>query len=221
MRNTISAVALIPMAFVLTITPSTTDEQILEAFAETDDREYFDELHRRYYGQLLAMVRGKFPLDLGLAEDAVQKTFLALLEDHRGFDRKLKLGPWLRSVAIHRAIDLKRISENHFAHSFHDVPANGRKTGNKKHSTTLEPADKKSLYPPQIAENNEMVRQLRAAITTLTERDKAVVEAIHIDGLTAEATAIKLNIPIGSISTHLSRAMNLLRIRMSRPQPAA
>jgi len=195
-----------------------TDNELLDAFAATGEQQFFTTLAERYSPMLLKSARS-ITKEANLAEDAVQATLLTLSTKHEKFDRRLALGPWLKTVAIHHAIDLMRSRESSFAHSFQEegvgaLPDSGL-------NTDYDPVDAKLPEPSEHAEAREMASRLKTVMHTLAERDQAVIQALYFDGLTALEASVKLGIPVGSISTCVTRSLRLMKIRLSRAENVA
>jgi RNA polymerase sigma-70 factor (ECF subfamily) len=67
------------------------------------------------------------------------------------------------------------------------------------------------LGPSQIAEQNDEARALRAAVEALPEKYRTVITLYHLQGRRYEEIATVLDVPIGTVKTHLFRAKELLR----------
>jgi RNA polymerase sigma-70 factor (ECF subfamily) len=65
--------------------------------------------------------------------------------------------------------------------------------------------------PAALAELNDEARTLRAAIEALPEKYRAVITLYHLQGRQYEEIAQVLDLPMGTVKTHLFRAKDLLR----------
>ncbi len=79
--------------------PPTTDEELMQRYANDGDRAAFEELFRRYVGPLKAMFSrtGGSEVD---ALDLVQQTFLQLHNARRDYKTGLPVRPWLYAIAL-------------------------------------------------------------------------------------------------------------------------
>ncbi len=71
------------------------------------DLDGFGELHRRYYDRVVAVVAA-ITRDTARAEDTVQNAYLAALEALPRLADRERFYPWLRRIAVNRAIEEKR-----------------------------------------------------------------------------------------------------------------
>ena len=91
-----------------------TDEELLATYAETGNRDAFEELVHRYERELYSYLR-QFLGDAQLAEDVFQTTFLQVHLKCRQFAPGRRLRPWLYAIAAHQAVDLLRRNRRHKA----------------------------------------------------------------------------------------------------------
>lgn len=186
-----------------------TDNELLDAFAATGEQQFFTTLAERYSPMLLKAARN-ITKDVNLAEDVVQATLLTLCTKHEKFDRRLALGPWLKTVTVHHAIDLMRARETSFAHSFQDTAQDSDGEGG------FDPQDIRLPEPAEAAEAHELADRLQSVLHTIPLNDQNVVRAVYFEGLTAIQAAEKLGMPSGSVRKALHRALCLMKIRLAR-----
>jgi RNA polymerase sigma-70 factor (ECF subfamily) len=72
-----------------------------------------------------------------------------------------------------------------------------------------------SAGPAALAERNDEALRLRAAIDALPEKYRAVITLYHLQGKQYEEIASVLNLPLGTVKTHLFRAKEQLRKALS------
>ncbi len=82
------------------------DEQLIERTL-AGDLEGFGELHRRYFARVVGVVEGILS-DRSGAEDTVQNAYVAALQALPRLADKDRFYPWLRRIAVNRAIEEKR-----------------------------------------------------------------------------------------------------------------
>ena len=122
--------------------------------------------------------------DRGLAEEAVQHTFLQAWRAAHRFDPQRPPGPWLYSIARRVAVDLYRRERRH---------ESGR--------DELEVA----VLPPSF-EGMWEAWEVRCALERVSADERAVLHATHYLGLTHEETAERLGVPVGTVKSRSYRA---------------
>ena len=65
--------------------------------------------------------------------------------------------------------------------------------------------------PALLAERKDDAQRLRRAIDELPEKYRTVITLYHLQGKQYEEIATVLNLPLGTVKTHLFRAKELLR----------
>lgn len=127
--------------------------------------------------------------DSGLAEDAVQQTFLQAWRAAASFDGARDLAPWLHTIARRAAIDVYRRERRHRAERVEE--------------------DSVTTLPPSI-ETTWAVWEVRQALDELPPSERAVLHATHFQGLTHEEAAARLEIPVGTVKSRSYRAYRRL-----------
>jgi RNA polymerase sigma-70 factor (ECF subfamily) len=122
--------------------------------------------------------------DRGLAEEAVQHTFLQAWRAAHRFDPQRAPGPWLYSIARRVAVDLYRRERRH-------------------ESEREEP--EVAVLPPSF-EGMWEAWEVRSALDRVSADERAVLHATHYLGLTHEETAERLGVPVGTVKSRSYRA---------------
>ena len=132
------------------------------------DPDGFGELHRRYYGRVVGVVTGILK-DRGRAEEEVQEAYLTALESLPRLADGERFYPWLRRIAVNRAIEtMRRTRRRERIHAEHaGVGAEGRAGGDALEEII----------------RAEAGRRVRAALDGLPERQRAAVVLRFFDGL--------------------------------------
>jgi RNA polymerase sigma-70 factor (ECF subfamily) len=167
------------------------DDQVLIDAALAGHGEAFGELVGRYeravYNLAVRTLR-----DRTEAEDAAQEAFLKAYRALGSFRRGAKFSTWIFTICYRGCCDRlakrKRLSDD-------ELP---------------DRADP-SAGPAAIAERDDEARRLRAAIDALPEKYRTVVTLYHLQGKQYEEIATVLNLPLGTVKTHLFRAKEQLR----------
>jgi RNA polymerase sigma-70 factor (ECF subfamily) len=89
-----------------------TDENLLLAYRDSQRRDLFEELVRRYERELFSYLR-RYVGDADLAADVFQATFLQLHLKCSQFQEGRRLRPWLYTIATNQAIDAQRRNRRH------------------------------------------------------------------------------------------------------------
>jgi RNA polymerase sigma-70 factor (sigma-E family) len=130
--------------------------------------------------------------DVGHAEEVVQDAFVAL---HRNWDRARDPVAYLRTCVVNGARGRLRRRQTARRH-LRSVPADA----------AVEDADGVVLAESQ--------RAVAAALAALPDRQRACVALRYYSGLTEAETAATLGISVGSVKTHVHRAMASLATRL-------
>jgi RNA polymerase sigma-70 factor (ECF subfamily) len=180
--------------------PSPSDGELVSATL-AGQSEAFGLLVERYdravYNLALRTMR-----DVEEAKDATQEAFFKAFRSLRTFRPGSKFSTWIFSIAYHACCD--------------------RLARRKRYSDAELPerADE-SPGPEQVAIRLDEAHRLRAAIDTLPEKYRVVVALYHLQGRQYEEIAKVLDLPMGTVKTHLFRAKELLRKRLADGDAAA
>jgi RNA polymerase sigma-70 factor (ECF subfamily) len=126
------------------------------------------------------------------ARDCTQEAFFKAFRSLRTFKPEAKFSTWIFSIAYHACCD--RL-------------ARGKRQSRAELPETADPAP----GPEAVAELNDRSRALRAAIEALPEKYRTVITLYHLQGKQYEEIARVLELPMGTVKTHLFRAKELLR----------
>jgi RNA polymerase sigma-70 factor (ECF subfamily) len=132
------------------------------------------------------------------AEDIVQNTFVSAWKSIDHFDDRCKPLPWLESILKRRAIDYIR--------------KNFGSNGAKKH-VSIE--NKEPIYY-QSNVDKDLPRDLQDAIDNLQKDIRKTFLMIALDGNTHQEIANKLNVPIGTVLSRVSRAKTQIKKHLQK-----
>jgi RNA polymerase sigma-70 factor (ECF subfamily) len=130
--------------------------------------------------------------DVEEARDATQEAFFKAFRSLRTFKPGAKFSTWIFAIAYHACCD--RLNRRK-RYSAEELP---------------ERADA-APGPEQQAISLDEARRLRAAIDALPEKYRTVITLYHLQGQQYEEIANVLNLPMGTVKTHLFRAKEQLR----------
>ncbi|GAA2409586.1 RNA polymerase sigma factor [Streptomyces coeruleofuscus] len=170
------------------------DGELLRAVAADADRRAFEELYRRYAPWLRARLRGRCA-DLGVVDDVVQETFLAVWRGKARYREGGDVAGWLWRIGSRRLVDALR--------------GDGARGRLRQALARLRHRDEVSAEERVLAgvEHGD----LAGALVRLSPELRAVLQATVIDGLTTREAAVLLGIPPGTVKTRAMRARKQLR----------
>jgi RNA polymerase sigma-70 factor (ECF subfamily) len=178
------------------------DEE-LARLVQNGDEQAFGVLVERY-GQKLLRYGRKFLADPDNIEDIVQDVFLRVYQNIKSFDATRRFSPWIYRIAHNAFVNaLKKSSRGSVpvfdfdalvAHQAYEDPV---------------PAEK---------EREEIGVLLKRGLNTLTPAYREILILNYIEGLSYQAIADVLHIPMGTVGVRLSRARAALKEYISREQ---
>jgi RNA polymerase sigma factor (sigma-70 family) len=174
----------------------TSDGQLLQRFVNQRDEAAFDALLDRHGPMVLGVCR-RILRDAHDADDAFQATFLVLVHKARSIGRPQAVGSWLYSIARRTAWRAK-VARNRLRAQesvLDDSPA----------PETTEELAWHELRPVLDEELGRLPRKYRYAVVQCYLQEKTYAEAARALGLA-----------VGTVSSRLARARDLLRKRLLR-----
>jgi RNA polymerase sigma-70 factor, ECF subfamily len=157
----------------------------------------FGQLVTKYQDRLyntLAHVTGSLEEAADVVQDAFVQAFLKL----RTFQKQSAFYTWLYRIAFNVAISRKRRRRPTMS------------LDGQYEQTGWEPMAVEES-PSHALESDERVKQVRAALDTLSEEFRTVVVLREIDGYCYETISEMLDLPIGTVRSRLHRARLELR----------
>jgi len=179
----------------LAVTGSTseTDERALVERARSGDRQAFGLIVGRYLERVYRVAYGVVR-NADDAADIAQDTFVRA---HRGlerFDPSRPIFPWLYQIA--RNLGLNRIER-----------VRGRETSLPEFDTLVG----RERSPEEEAIAQDEAARIRAAVASLPETHRAMIELAHFQECSYQEMAEILGIPIGTVMSRLYHARRKLR----------
>jgi RNA polymerase sigma-70 factor (ECF subfamily) len=171
------------------------DEAALLRQASGGHRSAFAELVRRHQGKVRGLLL-RLCGDRTLADDLAQEVFIRAYRGLVGFEGRSSFGTWIYRITYnvylnHRS---RRRTFSALPREFEvEAPA---------------PDDAHS------AKRSDLRRDLSAAVAALPERYRAVVVLYYLEEVSYPEIAEILDVPLGTVKTHLHRAKRLLRDKM-------
>jgi RNA polymerase sigma-70 factor (ECF subfamily) len=173
------------------VAPAPVEDQALIAATLAGNGEAFGELVGRYQRAVYHLA-ARTLRDATEAEDATQEAFFKAYRALHSFRPGAKFSTWIFTICYRLCCDRlarrKRLSGD-------ELP---------------DRADP-GAGPALLAERNDEARRLRAAIDLLPEKYRTVITLYHLQGKQYDEIASVLNLPLGTVKTHLFRAKEQLR----------
>ncbi len=142
-------------------------------------------LYQRY-GRAVFAIALRALGDRSLAEEVVQQTFLQAWRASGRFDPDREPGPWLYAIARRVAVDTYRRE--------------------RRHRDLAREDEREIVALPPSFERTWEAWEVRTALDSLPEEERAVVRATHFLGLTHVETAERLGVPVGTVKSRSHRA---------------
>lgn len=190
------------------------DEELLVAYRETEDRQAFAELVHRYERELYSYLR-RYLGDAAMAEDTFQTTFLQVHLKCGQFDEHRKVRPWLYTIATNQAIDTQRRNKRHRLVSLNASRRN-RYDDEGTLGASLVSAE---IGPDSRIEAAEQHDEIRRAVDELPEQYRTVVLLVYFQGLKYREAAESLSIPVGTVKSRIHTAITKLNETWQRTHP--
>lgn len=171
------------------------DLELVRLSAHYSAKRAFAELVRRHQGKIRGLLL-RLAGDRTLADDLAQEAFLRAYRGLVGFQGRARFSTWLYRIAYNVYLNHRtRVKE------LAALPE-GFESG--------APAPETSLSQSR----SDLRRDLDAAISALPERYRAVVMLYYLEDVSYPEIAEILDLPLGTVKTHLHRAKKLLRQHM-------
>jgi RNA polymerase sigma-70 factor, ECF subfamily len=175
------------------------DRGLVDA-AAAGSREAYDELVRRYQGQILNLARAMTSPDEDV-EDLAQEAFIRAWRGIRTFRSDSTFKTWLYGIAVN-VIRTRRGTRSRLRRLFQDPP--------EQADPASDPLDRASaddgIEAPLL-----MRQMIDRALATLPEDMREAVVLRDVQGLEYKEIAAALGVPIGTIESRIFRARQRLR----------
>lgn len=172
--------------------PLDTEVELI-CLAQAGDVAAFRQLAQRQQAFLLACAY-TLCRDRHGAEDLAQETLVAAWRSLARFDGRCKFSSWLYGILKNRSL---KAGPQRVSPSIEDLPAETL----PQHATT----------PAQDAEQAEDAIQVRAAVASLPDEHRQVIELRFFAGASLEEIAGLLDCPLGTVKSRLHHGLEKLR----------
>jgi RNA polymerase sigma-70 factor, ECF subfamily len=169
-----------------------TDEELAEA-ALADGGAAFALLYERYYTRTYRIAYGMTGRREA-AEDLTQEVFVRAMNKLGQFNRRSSFSTWFHRLAVNCCLNHRRV-----------------RAGVREELTD-------ELQPPRAAGRGEdegilrkeLQAHLHKALLSLKPESRLMILLKDVEGLSYEEIALRMNCPVGTVGTSLSRARRLL-----------
>ncbi len=152
---------------------------------------------RPVFSVVLRMVR-----DPGVAEDLVQETFVKAFRHLDSFDISRKLSSWLFKIAHNTTLDALRRKT---LPTISLDPGEDESTDHRK-----DWEDTRAARPDQRVERSDLAQAIETAMDKLPPRYREIVALRYQEGLAYQEIAEILELPMGTVKTHIHRARHAM-----------
>lgn len=178
--------------------PVFTDRQLVALFVRGDEAA-FEALFRRHFERVYRVTRRFVRRDAD-AEEICQEVFLRVARGAAAWRPEAKFTTWLYRVAVNTSLSRRRREDRRHLVLLPDA------------ATAPDPGA--AVAPFEAARGVELTAALERALATLPGRLAAVFQLRVLEDLSVAETAAALEIPAGTVKTHLHRARAALRVRL-------
>ncbi|MEA2555927.1 MAG: hypothetical protein QOI60_1258 [Actinomycetota bacterium] len=185
-----------------TIDVSQTGDRDLLQRLLTRDEEAFRGLFSRYAPTAKALAL-RVVRQQHLAEEIVQEAFMAVWRNPGAYEEQRgSVKTWLMGMVHHRAVDAVRREESQ-----------RRRAEAEGAVATLETEDHAEAVATELGAPQERAA-IRAALNTLPEAQRAVLEMMYFDGLSQSQIAERNGLPLGTVKSRTLLGMRRLRVAL-------
>jgi RNA polymerase sigma factor (sigma-70 family) len=190
--------------------PPVTDAQLIARVVVQDDRHAFSELVRRHQSAVRATLRRLTAGNHALADDLAQETFLLAYRNLRSFRQEARFSTWLYRIATNAFLaDARKRKEEQLGDAEANLAADADDDA---------PSDDLATGPDHARAAN-LHLDLERALAVLSEGERAAIVQCYHNDLSHEEAAYVLNMPVGTVKTHLLRGKQKLKARLAAWAP--
>jgi RNA polymerase sigma-70 factor (ECF subfamily) len=181
-----------------------TDEQLVES-AVSGDAEAFGKIVERWERKIFALCFGMLGRE-DEARDAAQEAFIAAYRNIGSFRGDAKVSSWLHRIAVNQCLTTKRRTKTRSEEFLNDETEEDTRI-------FVAPA---SLSPLRTTEQNERLKLVRQAVTSLPEDLREVVVMKEFEELTFQEISEVLELPLSTVKSRMYTALKQLRRKLER-----
>jgi RNA polymerase sigma-70 factor, ECF subfamily len=161
----------------------------------------------RHYQPKTTRIAYRLLRDLGEADCASQESFLRAWQNLKDFREGSTFETWVTRICINWCKD--RLKRRRVVLYFHQAPDDSSVDAGPRDT-----APHSDPSPERRAQSREIRERLRAAIETLSPRQKTVFTLKHFEELSIPEIAELTGLDAGTVKSHLFRAAHKIRERL-------
>ena len=192
------------------IVDETTDRELV-ARAQQQDVAAYDELVRRYYKKIYALLYN-MTSNKEDAEDLIQEVFVKAYSALARFKGDSSFYTWVYRIAVNRAINYVKRRNKRAGTSLDNVDS-----GIERDKAYVELSSKES--PFRDATLSELQEKLNSALQKLSDKHRVVVVMHDIEGVPHDEIARVLGVSTGTVRSRLFYARQILQSELADYTP--
>jgi RNA polymerase sigma-70 factor, ECF subfamily len=199
--------------------PTKAEDQLIARLRRGDEGS-FDELVNQHHGTLIRMAMG-YVADREVAEEVVQDTWLAVIENLNRFEGRSSLRTWICGILIHKAKDRGVREKRHTTFSVFEPyeddsdeavdPSRFQQSGEWAGHWAFPPQPWDDRTPEKLLASKQAVDCMQRAIESLPATLKEVLLLRDVEGVEAKEVCELLKITETNLYVRLHRARERVR----------
>lgn len=188
------------------------DDEALVCRAGKGDSRAAEELVHRHYSKVYRLVYRMSDSDVDAAEERTQEIFLKVFSQLKGFRQEAAFSTWVYRIAVNTCLDHRKRRRK-----WMDVLIPwpfGRKRDGKLIDRGEHPDSSANVDPESLLTGRQFGRAVRAAMETLTDKQRAIFHLKVYEELRIADIAVVMGMAEGTVKSHLFRATRSLRERL-------
>jgi RNA polymerase sigma factor (sigma-70 family) len=176
------------------------DRELVARVVVDDDRHAFATLVRRHQPPVRAFALRLAAGDKGLADDVAQNAFVLAWKNLGSFRGDGELRSWLLKLTYRAFL------------------TDARRAHKKRETADVDGAvadTREADGAPDALQRRDVVR----ALATLREEERAALALCFQEGLTHEEAAVVLEMPLGTLKSHVARGKEKLKVLLAAYKP--
>lgn len=171
------------------------------------DQRAFGQLVTRHQSMIRNSLRQLTNWDEGLADDLAQETFLMAYQNLRQFDGRARFSSWLYKIAYNQFLQ------------------HCRKQSSQKRAAQVEELDAETLDADnyaldESADDNRLQKQVASILSGIEPKRRCVLHLFLYRECTHNEISQILQMPLGTVKTHINRGRGELQQRLNEWLPA-
>ena len=179
-------------------------------------REEFDEIVRRHQQRIYRVLLGLLR-DPDEADALTQECFLRAYQSRKGFRGEASVGTWLVRIAVNLATDHARNRRS----SFWKRLLGGLKSEEPQAAGVAADLPDPRASPERQLAVREELQAVWAVVDTLSPRQRAIFVLRFAEEMSLAEVAQAMALEVGTVKSHLARALGAVRKRLKESGPHA